>query len=125
MKTHQNWIKRILGVDDTEDNADVLRRMKDDGDDLTKARDIEFNHQFEREADAIAFENAVREQGYPKVDHDFWHEVDAWLTSVHLRMAPDLDGITATETALNEIARDFDGKPDGWGCMEIVRGERR
>lgn len=93
----------------------------DDGDDLTKARDIEFNHLFEREADAVAFENAVREQGYPKVDHDFWHEAGAWLTAVRIRMVPDLDGITVTERSLNEIALDFDGEPDGWGCMEIVR----
>lgn len=101
----------------------MLRRMKDDGDDLTKARDIEFNHLFDCEADAIAFENAVRGEGYSNIDHDFWHEVAAWLTSVRLRMVPDLDGITATELALNEIAKDFDGKPDGWGCMEIIRDE--
>lgn len=125
MKTHQSWIKRILGADGAEDNASVLRRMKDDGDDLTKARDIEFNHLFDREADAIAFENAVRSGGYSKVDHDFWREVGAWLTAVRVRMVPDLDGITLNERVLNEMARDFDGKPDGWGCMEVVDDERR
>ncbi|HEX7261272.1 MAG TPA: ribonuclease E inhibitor RraB [Luteolibacter sp.] len=125
MKTHPNWIKRILGADETEGNADVLRRMRDDGDDLTEARDIEFNHLFDREADAIAFENAVRGEGYSKVDHDFWHEVDAWLTSVSIRMVPELAGITANESSLNEIALNLNGWPDGWGCMEFIRDERQ
>jgi len=122
VKEHLNWIKRILGADGNgpskEENADVLRRMSDDGDDLIQARHIDFHHQFAREPDAVAFEEAVRNEGY-RADHDFWDEPNTWLTTIRVRMVPTLDEITATELTLNEIARSFDGEPDGWGCMEV------
>jgi hypothetical protein len=95
-----------------------LRRMAADGDDLTKPRYIDFHHLFAREEDAVAFEEAARDEGY-RADHDFWNEPNAWLTTVHIRMVPTLEEITAMELALNEIARSFGGQPDGWGCMEV------
>ncbi len=112
----------MLGAEDREsavdENAEVLRRMREDGDDLTKARHIDFHHLFALEQDAVDFEEALRNQGY-RVTHDFWNEQDAWLTTVQIRMVPALDEITATELELDEIARSFDGRPDGWGCMEV------
>ena len=119
----------MLGADrpdsPEEENANVLKRMAEDGDDLTKARDIDFNHLFVSEKDAATFEAAVREQGYPKVVRDFWPEQNAWLTAVYVRMVPDLDEITAIEKTLDEIAIPLYGKPDGWGCMEEVKGGSR
>lgn len=113
----------MLGADGNdspeEENADVLRRMKEDGDDLTKARDIDFHHLFTSETDAAAFEGAVRNQGY-QADRDYWNELHEWLTTVHVRMVPTLDEITAKELELNGIARSFAGEPDGWGCMEVA-----
>lgn len=114
----------MLGLDDSEsrgeENADVLLRMAADGDDLTKPRVIDFHHLFSSAADAMTFVEAVRGKGYAKVDHDFWEEQNAWLTAVHIKMAPSLKEITATEHELNEIAESLDGKPDGWGCMEVI-----
>lgn len=107
-----------------EENADVLRRMAADGDDLTKARHIDFHHLFAREEDAMTFQDAARNEGY-RADHDFWSERDAWLTTVHVRMVPTLEEITAMELALDGIARSFDGEPDGWGCMEVDASQGR
>ena len=122
MKKHLNWIKQMLGADGNdspeEENADVLRRMARDGDDLTQARHIDFHHQFAREEDAVAFQEAARNEGY-RTDHDFWNEPNAWLTTVHVRMVPTLEDITAMELTLDGIARTFGGEPDGWGCMEV------
>jgi len=113
----------MLGADGNdspeEENADVLRRMTEDGDDLTKPRDIDFHHLFTNEEDAAAFEESIRNQGY-QVDRHYWNELHAWLTTIHIRMVPTLDEITANELALNEIASSFAGEPDGWGCMEVA-----
>lgn len=113
----------MLGADGNdspgEENAGILQRMIRDGDDLTKAREIDFHHLFASETDAVAFEEFVRNQGY-QVDRDYWSELQAWLTTVHIRMVPTLDEITARESELNEIARSFAGEPDGWGCMEVA-----
>ncbi len=128
VKEHLNWIKRMLGADDhdspEEANTDVLKRMVDDGDDLTKSRDIDFNHLFAYETDTVAFEKAVREAGYHKVARDFWAEQGRWLTSVTIQMVPDLGKIAAIEHALNEIATPLEGQPDGWGCMEVIAATR-
>ena len=114
----------MLGLDgpeaSQEENADVLLRMLEDGDDLTKPRDLDFHHIFTSMAEAVAFLAAVREKGYSKADHDFWSERNVWLTAVHVHMVPDLAEITATELALNEIALSHGGEPDGWGCMEVI-----
>lgn len=122
VKEHLEWIKRMLGADGNdspvEENADVLRRMAGDGDDLTKPRHIDFHHLFAREEDAFEFQQAARNQGHWS-DHDFWAEQNAWLTTVHIRMVPTLEEITAMELALNGIARSFNGEPDGWGCMVV------
>jgi Regulator of ribonuclease activity B len=122
VKEHLDWIKRMLGAEGNEppeeENADVLRRMAADGDDLTKPRHIDFHHLFAREEDAVAFQDAARNQGH-QADHDFWNEPDAWLTTVHIKMVPSLEEITAMELTLNGIARSLGGEPDGWGCMEV------
>ncbi len=114
----------MLGTEGiAEENADVLRRMTEDGDDLTQSRDIDFNHLFAREEDAIAFQEMVRGNGYSEVMRDFWPEESSWLTTVAIRMVPELEAITATELALNEIALPLDGRPDGWGCVELIATE--
>ena len=122
VKEHLNWIKRMLGADGNEsseeENAEVLRRMADDGDDLTQARHIDFHHLFALEEDALTFKEIARNQGH-WADHDFWNEPNAWLTTVHVRMVPTVEEITAMELTLDEIARSFGGEPDGWGCMEV------
>ena len=128
VKEHLNWIKRMLGAvgndSPEEENADVLRRMANDGDDLTKARHLDFHHLFASEEDALTFEEVARNQGY-WADHDFLNETNAWLTAVHVRMVPTLEEITAMELSLDEIARSFGGEPDGWGCMEVDRANAR
>lgn len=71
----------------------------------------------------MEFEAAVLAAGYSRIDHDFWPEQGGWLTAVHVHMIPNLDKITKVELALNDIAIQFEGQPDGWGCMEIISTE--
>lgn len=123
VKTQSNWIKRALGVEEPsleEVNSDLIQRMRDDGDPLIKPRDIDFNHYFAEEDFALAFEQDVRAAGYSRIDHDFWNEWDAWITTVHVSMVPEVEKITAIELELDDIAARYGGKSDGWGCMEVI-----
>ena len=117
----------MLGADGPgspeEENAEVLKRMAADGDSLINKRDIEFNHLFVREDSAVAFLKAAKEKGYLRGTHEFWKEQVAWLTSIRIRMVPTLEGITEIELDLAEIASGFEGRSDGWGCMEVVKPE--
>ena len=71
-----------------------------------------------RQSSHSPFHDAARNEGY-RADYDFWAEQNAWLTTVHIRMVPTLEEITAMELTLGGIARSFGGEPDGWGCMEV------
>lgn len=115
----------MLGAEAVEEeNADVLRRMVADGDDLEVSRDIDFHHLFHEEADAIAYKEIVRSAGYTVVDHDFWPEMERWLTAVHVTMLPELEKITRTELELNSLAAPLNGESDGWGCIEVEKTDQ-
>lgn len=117
----------MLGADGPgspeEENAEVLRRMAADGDSLINKRDVEFNHLFTREDSAVDFITAARAQGYQRCEHEYWNEQVAWLTSIRIRMVPTLEEITEIELNLAELASPFDGRPDGWGCMEVIKSQ--
>jgi hypothetical protein len=93
-------------------NGHVLRQMQTTGDNLEKPRDIDFEHIFEKEADARQFAEAVRRLGYKKVSIRFSEERNMWDVSIVVFMMP-----THAETKLDTIAREFCGRADGWGCM--------
>ena len=125
MKQHLSWIKRMLGADGPgspeEENAEVLRRMAADGDSLLNKRDIEFNHLFSQADGASDFLEAAKAKGYQRGPREYWNEQMAWLTAIRIRMVPTLEEITAIELELAEIASEFEGRPDGWGCMEVIK----
>jgi hypothetical protein len=100
-----------------DENGDVLRRMLAAGDNLTKPRDIDFNFLFEEETSANGFCMAVRKLGFERVGHRFWVEKEKWDVRVIVFLMPTHAEITATETKLDTLAREFCGRADGWGCM--------
>ncbi|MBI2512525.1 MAG: ribonuclease E inhibitor RraB [Opitutae bacterium] len=111
----------MLNISDIPDdeNGAVLRRMLENGDDLTKPRMVDFNHVFKDEKDARLFSDAVKEMriGEPEVA---WEEEDhQWNVIVCIFMKPEHAPITSIEKRLDTIASDFHGHADGWGCMEV------
>ena len=117
------WISRLFGskaADFPDDaNGDVFRRMRDSGDDLSKPREIDFNHVFQKEEDAGRFTEAVRQEGYAKVSCAYAEELKAWDARVQIFMLPTHADVTDKESKLDAIARKFGGHADGWGCMQV------
>jgi hypothetical protein len=100
-------------------NGDVLRRMQSVGDDLSKPREIDFEHIFEKKEDAELFAESVRNAGYQKVIVRFSTELSKWDVQVKIFMIPMYDEITKTELTLHELAQKNHGRADGWGCFKI------
>lgn len=98
-------------------NGDVLRRMLASGDDLSKPRDIEFVHVMASEASARKMAEAAGKMGYSASVARSDAGAD-WETVCVKHMVPTHSTITATEEALNELAKQFGGYADGWGCFE-------
>ena len=107
-----------------DDNGDVLRRMFARGDDLSKPRDIDFNHVFDSEHDALRFCEASKRVGFDRVNCRYWEEGSAWDVLVKVFMIPRHAEITETELKLDLLARESDGRADGWGCLQPEQKEK-
>jgi hypothetical protein len=112
--------EKVFPVSENE-NGDVLFRMANNGDDLFKARDVNFSVVFqEREAAQqfadhfrkLGFEVEIAEpQGLTRRKHD---------VTVTINMVPSYESITNFEQQLESVAAPLGGKNDGWGCFQQV-----
>lgn len=104
-------------------DGDILRGMHENGDDLSRPRDVEFS---------VAFpdSNSVQEFGSYFYHLDF--DVRAkktdklssllssnlpWSVVITLNMAPSYEAITAFQQKLEEIGASLGGRNDGWSCI--------
>jgi hypothetical protein len=102
-----------------DENAGVLREMAAAGDDLRKPRPMDFNHLFPTRDGAIAFARRVDSEGFTPVVRPYdkpGFPFDVTVTTQ--AVVPTCDYITVTEQRLAAIAAEYEGRADGWGCME-------
>lgn len=99
-------------------NGDALRRMKDQGDDLTLPRRIEYTVVFPNQNSALSFAQYIGTLGYD-VSLDFSETVEGlpWEVIVVKHMVPSHDGIREFEIVLQTAADPLEGRNDGWGCF--------
>jgi hypothetical protein len=101
-----------------DDNGDVLRRLEEQGDDLTRARNIDFSVVFAIESAAERFAEHFRAQGFTaSVYFAEAMKEFPWNVSVVKSMTPSHRGIGEFETYLQEVADTLGGHNDGWGCF--------
>lgn len=102
-----------------DENAEVLRDMAAAGDDLGRPRPMDFNHVFPTREGAIAFARRVDAEGLSPVVRPYdkpGFPFDVTVTTE--AVIPTCDFITATEQRLEALAAEYEGRADGWGCME-------
>ena len=101
-----------------DENGQVLRRMHEHGDDLTKPRPIDFEHVLPNRHAAEAMARRSRDLGYEtKIRRrgPLTRKRDVTCTRTLL---PTHAAITEAEGALAAIAYDLGGHEDGWGCFQ-------
>ena len=105
-----------------DDNGDVLRRMEEQGDDLTRARDIDFSVIFEVESAAERFAEHFRTQGFgSSVYFAETMKESPWNVNVVRHMTPSHQEIGDFETTLQKFANTLGGRNDGWGCFSVPK----
>lgn len=98
-------------------NGDVLRRMEEAGDDLTRPRGVEFTVIFPNENAAKQFADHVSALGYAASAELTETVADfPWDVIVVKQMVPSHEEIDAVEDSLQQVADIFGGRNDGWGC---------
>jgi regulator of RNase E activity RraB len=110
-----------LGLIPDDENGEVLKRMIEDGDDLTLERPVEFFHVFADEEQANAFASAAGEMPLVAVEAPEVDEEDVWQVCVIRVMAPQHAAITKLESELGALAETCSGYADGWGCSPAER----
>lgn len=101
-----------------EANRDVLLRLVSGGDDLSKARDIDFSVVFPDGKSAEDFASKLRQVGYAtSVKRSCVDEDLPWDVTVVKHMLPACERITEFELFLQSIASPLGGRNDGWGCF--------
>lgn len=102
-----------------DENGDVLRRMYESGDDLSRPRDMDFTVILPDEASAKAFAKGFEQQGFELY---FGHSETVpdlpWDVVVIFNLVPTHASITEIEDQLAKAAGPFGGRNDGWGCFE-------
>jgi len=98
-------------------NSDTLERMKANGDDLTRPRDVDFTVVFPNESPAQEFAQHFRRLGH-RTSVEFSGTVDElpWDVVVVKHMAISQEDIERFEGTLQGVASSLDGRNDGWGC---------
>jgi hypothetical protein len=101
-----------------DDNGDALRRLEGHGDDLTKARNIDFSVVFPVEGAAEDFAERIRALGFTTSVY-FVEEMKEfpWNVNVVKHMMPSYQEIGDFESLLQGVAEPLSGHNDGWGCI--------
>ena len=102
-----------------DENGQVLRRMFEDGDDLTRPRNVDFCFVFPDRKRALDFIRSVNDRDLENC-LSFYEEKNSWQVIVKRYMVPDHGGITGMELALTKKAEIYGGTADGWGCMRLA-----
>ena len=101
-----------------EENRDVILQLIEAGDDLSKARDIDFSVVFPDSNTAEIFASELRRQGYAiSIEEMDMEEELPWYVTVVKHMLPVCETITAFQQTLGSIAAPLGGRNDGWGCI--------
>jgi hypothetical protein len=113
---------RMAMIPDDE-NGQVLKRMLEDGDDLSRERGIEYYHVFADDDRARAFAEAAAALPDLAVDPPQSDDEGVWQVCVVRVMVPAHAAITALERELGELAESHGGFADGWGSPMADDGE--
>ncbi len=101
-----------------DDNGRVLRRLQENGDDLTTPRNIDFTVVFPAQAFAEGFADQFRSQGYKVSVEETKSDAELpWDVVVVKRMIPSHKEISEFEDTLSDFAAPLGGRNDGWGCL--------
>jgi len=103
-----------------EDNERVLQQMRNNGDDLSRPRVIDFTVVLPNEKTARSFGGHFDALGLEVYAERTETAPDLpWDVVVKKHMLPTNDGITGFEQELQAVATPLGGRNDGWGCFEV------
>lgn len=102
-------------------DGDALRRLANDGSDMSKPMRIDFQVAVPDEKSANTLAEMCYELGYRVKVYESSECSLPWTCECSTRMLATYEGINAIERELEELAESVGGYPDGWGSFGNVR----
>jgi regulator of RNase E activity RraB len=97
-------------------DGDALRRLAEDGNDLTRPMQIDFTVSVPSLAAGHAVAQAAQEIGYrASVEHD--EEGETWTCYCSRHMVASYDAVILAQEELNRLSAPHGGHCDGWGSF--------
>ncbi len=99
-----------------DETGQVLSEMHQAGIDLTQQHDVVFFHLFEKETQAQAMADFIKET-LPQVTVSLHKDEtpNVWDLDCTIVMLPSYENVVEQETSFENIATKFSGYNDGWG----------
>ena len=99
-----------------DETGQVLAEMYEAGIDLTVLHNVVFFQLFEKESQAQAMAEHLKEKA-PDMAFSIHPDENpnVWDLDCTVKMLPDYDAIVAQEAQFEQLAAKFDGYNDGWG----------
>ncbi|MEO7111581.1 MAG: ribonuclease E inhibitor RraB [Polyangiaceae bacterium] len=96
-------------------DGDALRKLAEQSD-MSKPRSIDFAVDVPDRASGDQVAAAATKRGYATaVECD--EPTQTWTCYCTKQMLPAYDGVVAAQTELDELAKPFGGRSDGWGTF--------
>lgn len=98
--------------------GDALRRLRNDGANLAKAHEIDFQVAVPNRSAGEAVMAEAEKRGF-KVRLSKDEDGPDWTVCCTSTMVPGHGAITAVEEELDSLAKNFGGNADGWGAFPV------
>lgn len=102
-----------------DETGELLRLMQEQGDDLTRARDVDFFLVFETRDEAQAFLDLADLGPEFRTGLSRYEKTRKWQVTLTAQMVPVYAEIVALEKQVARLGRQHGGEPDGWGCEKV------
>lgn len=111
-------MERNLDLFPQDNIGDALWKMLQQGDDLSRIREIEFSVLFQSEQQALKYGQLLLENNQKLSFSPFQGDEDyPWEITAYPEVEASYENITAYEELLSNSAVPFKGKYDGWYCV--------
>ena len=99
-----------------DETGQILAEMQQAGIDLNVSHDVVFFHLFEKETNAQAMVDYIKENmKYVTVNMHPDETPNVWDVDCTLQLVPSYDAVVKQETEFEALATKFSGYNDGWG----------
>lgn len=99
-----------------DETGELLRLMREQGDDLSAPRDVDFFLIFDLKDQAVAFASQADLGPEFSVDISRYETTEKWQARLTVRMAPVYAELVKLEKQVAWLGRDYGAQSDGWGC---------